>query len=68
MKPLENLIKQTGLSPYSFALKHKLPNIYNKMQNENYSILKIIQLARKEGITEVRGFVNDCHVIIQIGD
>ena len=66
MTALENLIQQTGTTPYAFAIKHSISNVYTKMKHRNYNLKNVIDLAKKENLQSLSFQLYDCNVKIEL--
>lgn len=62
MIALENLIEQTGLTPYSFAKKHNIAMIYREKKKETFNFKRIKEIMDKEGITKLTFVMCNCDV------
>lgn len=66
MTALENVIFQSKMTPYAFALKHRIANVYTKKKDENYNLKKVVAYAKKEGLNELNFNFLGCNVNLQL--
>jgi predicted transcriptional regulator len=62
MNALESIIKSSNLTPYAFAKKHRISNIYTVVKRENFNLKTIIDIARKENIVSFNFSMYNCDI------